>query len=259
MAACTTELTVYDSGYDSSESACSPPKLYRSSTVPNCRVLPPTSEKQQPRQRTKSGSSKENSVRLRDRPAELNTRLRRKFKISKCDQLLRSVLKRNQFQINRQMSDLSPEQLQPQGLKKPVLQAAKSSSSQKIKYMPPATLNKILSESSHRGSVMVVDCRRPDHYDASHIDSAVNLFNKPLLQHFYNMLTRGAKLPRVLVFYDGEKKPVHALQSAHFFRTLDYRTRRSMEKLLFPRIYLLHEGFTGFSQAAPDLCRPTDL
>ena len=196
-------------------------------------------------------------------PPQLNARLRRKFKKSRSDKLLRTVLKRAQNNVNKQL--FPPPQLrqQQQQLKKEAKYSppkpsaeclAKANDYKDLKYMSAANLSRLIKNpNSENTSHIIIDCRIPLEFNRSNMKGSINLHTKEMVQHFYSMYYRGRNAPKVLIFYSNHVID-EALRMAYFLRTLDLKTHNSDHtKLVFPTIYLLNENFKSFQKKFPIL------
>ena len=200
-------------------------------------------------------------------PPQLNARLRRKFKKSRSDKLLRTVLKRAQNNVNKQLFPPQQLRLQHQQLKKDVKYSppkpsqecmAKAKDYKDLKYMSAANLSRLIKRSNiENTSHTLIDCRIPLEFNRCNMKGSINLHTKEMVQHFYSMYYRGRNAPKLLIFYSNHVID-EALRMAYFLRTLDLKTHNSDHtKLVFPTVYLLNESFKTFQKKFPTLVQAT--
>nr|XP_034179711.1 M-phase inducer phosphatase-like isoform X2 [Osmia lignaria] len=113
------------------------------------------------------------------------------------------------------------------------------------------------------GSFQIVDCRYPYEYDAGHIDGALNLYSKDLIERILlDPLTNTPKIQpdsnkrNILVFhceFSWERGP----NLSRFLRNLDrQRNKEHYPALHYPEVYLLHGGYEQFYREQKGLCSP---
>ncbi|XP_011352233.2 M-phase inducer phosphatase isoform X1 [Ooceraea biroi] len=116
------------------------------------------------------------------------------------------------------------------------------------------------------GSYKIVDCRYPYEYDAGHIEAALNLYNKDLVERIL-LEPLDATVPEiqsdinkrhVLVFhceFSWERGP----NLSRFLRSLDrQRNKEQYPALYYPEIYLLHGGYEKFYREQREFCSPQE-
>ena len=190
----------------------------------------------------------------------LTARLRRKFKKSRSDKLLRMVLKRAQNNVNKQL--FPPQQLlqqhqQKDATKRNIPQPSaecmnKAKDYRDLKYISAANLSRLLKTTDiENTNYTLIDCRLPIEFCRGSMTNAINLHTKEMIQHFYCMTHKARNSPKVLIFYSNHVID-EALRMAYFLRTLDLKTNDSdPSKLVFPTVYLMNESFKSFSKEVP--------
>ncbi|CAL7938122.1 unnamed protein product [Xylocopa violacea] len=113
------------------------------------------------------------------------------------------------------------------------------------------------------GSFRIVDCRYPYEFDAGHIQGALNLYSKDLIEQILlDPLTNTPEIQpdtnkrNILVFhceFSWERGP----NLSRFLRSLDrQRNKEHYPALHYPEVYLLHGGYEQFYREQRDLCSP---
>ncbi|XP_017796638.1 PREDICTED: M-phase inducer phosphatase [Habropoda laboriosa] len=114
------------------------------------------------------------------------------------------------------------------------------------------------------GSFKIVDCRYPYEFDAGHIEGALNLYSKDLIEHcLLDPLTSTPEIKpdtnakrNILVFhceFSWERGP----NLSRFLRNLDrQRNKEHYPALHYPELYLLHGGYEQFYREQKGLCSP---
>ncbi|XP_076229293.1 uncharacterized protein LOC116433465 isoform X2 [Nomia melanderi] len=113
------------------------------------------------------------------------------------------------------------------------------------------------------GSFTIVDCRYPYEFDAGHIQGALNLYSKDLIERsLLEPLTNAPKIQpdtnkrNILVFhceFSWERGP----NLSRFLRSLDRRRNKEHYPALhYPEVYLLHGGYEQFYREHKGLCLP---
>ncbi|KAK2588110.1 hypothetical protein KPH14_004167 [Odynerus spinipes] len=116
---------------------------------------------------------------------------------------------------------------------------------------------------NHIDSFTIVDCRYPYEYDGGHIQGALNLYSKDLIeQHLLDPLTHAPRIQpdsskrSILVFhceFSWERGP----NLSRFLRNIDrQRNKEHYPALHYPEVYLLHGGYEQFYKEQRDLCSP---
>ncbi|XP_026673939.1 M-phase inducer phosphatase-like [Ceratina calcarata] len=112
-------------------------------------------------------------------------------------------------------------------------------------------------------SFKIVDCRYPYEFDAGHIQGAVNLYSKDLIEQILlNPLTSTPEIQpdsnkrNILIFhceFSWERGP----NMSRFLRSLDrQRNKEHYPALYYPEVYLLHGGYEQFYKQQKELCSP---
>lgn len=112
-------------------------------------------------------------------------------------------------------------------------------------------------------SYKIVDCRYPYEYDGGHIEGAINLYNRDLIEQILlDPLTPAPKIQPdtnkrdILVFhceFSYERGP----NLSRFLRSLDReRNKEHYPALHYPEIYLLHGGYRQFYREQKEFCLP---
>lgn len=112
-------------------------------------------------------------------------------------------------------------------------------------------------------SFEIVDCRYPYEFDAGHIQGALNLYSKDLIEQ--SLLDPLKDTPEIepdtskrniLVFhceFSWERGP----NLSRFLRSLDrQRNKEYYPALYYPEVYLLHGGYEQFYREQKELCSP---
>ncbi|KZC06005.1 M-phase inducer phosphatase [Dufourea novaeangliae] len=113
------------------------------------------------------------------------------------------------------------------------------------------------------GSFKIVDCRYPYEFDAGHIQGALNLYSKDLIERILlDPLTNTPEIQpdtnkrNILVFhceFSWERGP----NLSRFLRNLDrQRNKEHYPALYYPEVYLLHGGYEQFYKEQKGLCSP---
>ncbi len=200
-------------------------------------------------------------------------RVRRRFKRSPSNKLLKTVLKRVQRQVNLQrLKENNPAEANspPSPAIRRVLQATPSRPAQPkptspatlfenfsdIKYVSSSSVANLIctSAESSLSLVSIIDTRAPFEFELGHIKGSINIFTKETMQEYFDLENGTQHKPEVLIFYS-QNFSQSELGLAHFLRALDARINRdTTHRLTFPRIYLLNDGFKTFQNDYPDLC-----
>ena len=198
----------------------------------------------------------------------LTARLRRKFKKSRSDKLLRMVLKRAQNNVNKQLfppQQLLQEQQQKEASKRNIPQPStecmnKAKDYRDLKYISAANLSRLLKTTDiEKTNYALIDCRLPIEFCRGSMSNAINLHTKEMIQHFYCMTHKARNSPKVLIFYSNHVID-EALRMAYFLRTLDLKTNNSdPSKLVFPTVYLMNESFKSFQKKFPGLVQASTV
>ena len=112
-------------------------------------------------------------------------------------------------------------------------------------------------------SFKIVDCRYPYEFDAGHVEGALNLYNRDLIERvLLDSLTSTPEIQPdtnkrdILVFhceFSWERGP----NLSRFLRNLDrQRNKEHYPALYYPEIYLLHGGYEQFYREQKPLCSP---
>lgn len=112
-------------------------------------------------------------------------------------------------------------------------------------------------------SFKIVDCRYPYEFDGGHIQGAVNLYNRDMIEQILlNPLTNTPEIQpdtnkrNILVFhceFSWERGP----NLSRFLRSLDrQRNKEHYPALHYPEVYLLHGGYQQFYKEQKELCSP---
>nr|XP_026498853.1 M-phase inducer phosphatase-like isoform X1 [Vanessa tameamea] len=105
----------------------------------------------------------------------------------------------------------------------------------------------------------VIDCRYPYEYEGGHILGARNLFTPAQVLTLVSqpLQPKDSDKRSILVFhceFSLERGP----KLSRFLRSSDRaKNKENYPSLLYPEVYLLHEGYRAFYQRYPDLCSPT--
>ncbi|XP_015116340.1 M-phase inducer phosphatase isoform X2 [Diachasma alloeum] len=113
------------------------------------------------------------------------------------------------------------------------------------------------------GSFKIVDCRYPYEYEAGHIEGALNLYTKELIEEYLmNPLTQTPEIQpdsnkrNIIVFhceFSWERGP----NLSRYLRNIDRKMNKEHYPALhYPEIYLLHGGYQQFYQHQKPLCSP---
>lgn len=112
-------------------------------------------------------------------------------------------------------------------------------------------------------SFKVIDCRYPYEFEGGHIRGAMNLYNQDLvMEKLVNNKTEEAVVldaanePKrhILVFhceFSSERGP----KMSRFLRNYD-RNANQYPELIYPEVYLLHNGYKEFYESYSELCDP---
>ena len=94
--------------------------------------------------------------------------------------------------------------------------------------------------------VTVIDCRYPYEYEGGHIEGAVNLYTKALIQAFPEDTVTSFSKKHVLIFhceFSLERGP----KIVRHLRALDREANQdSYPRLNFPEVYLMEGGYKAF-------------
>lgn len=113
-------------------------------------------------------------------------------------------------------------------------------------------------------SYKIVDCRYPYEYDGGHIEGALNLYNKDLIEEsLLEPLT--AAVPKIQP--DTDKRDILVLHCefswergpnlSRLLRSLDrQRNKEHYPALHYPEVYLLHGGYELFYKEQKEFCSP---
>ena len=199
-------------------------------------------------------------------------RVRRRFRKSPSNKLLKTVLKRVQREVNlKRLKENKAPLVGASPAIRRALQATKSRPAQpkpasvssvfanfeEIKHVSSASVANLMctSAESSLSLVSILDTRAPFEFELGHIKGSINIFTKDIMEEFFDLEDGTQHKPEVLIFYS-QNFSQSELGLAHFLRELDVRVNReTTRKLSFPRIYLLNDGFKTFQNDYPDLCQ----
>lgn len=104
--------------------------------------------------------------------------------------------------------------------------------------------------------VTIIDCRYPYEYNGGHIEGAVNLYTKDLIQKF--LLETSANSPKVhVLIFHCEFSSKRGPKMYRFLRSIDRAMNAdSYPRLNFPEIYLLEGGYKAFFECFQNHCEP---
>ncbi|XP_014297645.1 M-phase inducer phosphatase isoform X1 [Microplitis demolitor] len=134
-----------------------------------------------------------------------------------------------------------------------------------LKSITAETLSRLIRGefSDTVSSYKIVDCRYPYEYEAGHIEGALNLFTKDLIEEY--LMTPITEVPeiepdtnkrRIIVFhceFSWERGP----NLSRYLRNIDRKLNKEHYPALhYPEIYLLHGGYQQFYRTQMDLCVP---
>ncbi|XP_011494672.1 PREDICTED: M-phase inducer phosphatase isoform X2 [Ceratosolen solmsi marchali] len=135
-----------------------------------------------------------------------------------------------------------------------------------LKSISPETLSRLIrGEFDDRISEFkIVDCRYPYEYEAGHIDGALNLFSKEMIEKF---LLDPLKHKSVSIEPESQKRSILVFHCefswergpnlSRFLRNIDRQMNKERYPALhYPEIYLLHGGYQKFYKDQRCLCMP---
>ncbi|XP_063987010.1 M-phase inducer phosphatase isoform X2 [Diachasmimorpha longicaudata] len=112
-------------------------------------------------------------------------------------------------------------------------------------------------------SFTIVDCRYPYEYEAGHIEGALNLYTKELIEEYLmNPLTQIPEIQpdsnkRNLIIFHCEFSWERGPNLSRYLRNIDRKMNKEhYPALYYPEIYLLHGGYQQFYQHEKALCSP---
>lgn len=148
---------------------------------------------------------------------------------------------------------------------KPCVLPLASGNHEDLKSITSSTLAALIrGEFADRvNSYKIVDCRYPYEYDGGHVEGALNLYNRDLIeQTLLEPLTTHPKIQPdtnkrdILVFhceFSCERGP----NLSRFLRSLDrQRNKEHYPALYYPEVYLLHGGYRQFYREQKEFCSP---
>lgn len=109
----------------------------------------------------------------------------------------------------------------------------------------------------------IVDCRYPYEYEAGHIEGALNLYNKDMIEKF--LLDTRTNAPsiepdhhkRSIIIFHCEFSRERGPKLSRFLRNLDrQKNKEHYPALHYPEIYLLHGGYEMFFNSQKEFCKP---
>ena len=179
----------------------------------------------------------------------------RKFKKSSSDKLLKTVLKRNQDRVNRELVlKYSPEKrmcTRPE-TGHPLFKYTRTA--EDVGYVSSSCISTLITRRLE--GYAFIDGRCPLAYRDSHIQGAVNLHTQAMLYDYYaaNAAKPASSIPAAVIFVSndiyGESR-----RMASFFRRIDILVNKHHPgKLLFPRLYILNESYIYFSKSFSGCC-----
>ncbi|XP_008209518.1 M-phase inducer phosphatase isoform X2 [Nasonia vitripennis] len=135
-----------------------------------------------------------------------------------------------------------------------------------LKSISSETLSRLIRGdfSDSVGDFKIVDCRYPYEFEAGHIDGALNLYTKEMiesalldpLKHTPAIEPDSERKRSILVFhceFSWERGP----NLSRFLRNVDrQRNEEHYPALHYPEIYLLHGGYQKFFKDQRELCSP---
>lgn len=134
-----------------------------------------------------------------------------------------------------------------------------------LKSITPETLGALIKGDFKDtiNSYTIIDCRYPYEYEGGHIQGALNLYSKDLIEQI--LLNPRTKTPEIepsstkrsiLVFhceFSWERGP----NLSRFLRNIDrQRNKEHYPALHYPEVYLLHGGYEEFYRTQKALCSP---
>ncbi|XP_043266411.1 M-phase inducer phosphatase-like isoform X2 [Venturia canescens] len=134
-----------------------------------------------------------------------------------------------------------------------------------LKSITPETLRALMQGEfkDKIDSFTIIDCRYPYEYDGGHINGALNLYSKDLIEQI--LLNPRTQTPSIepasnkrsiLVFhceFSWERGP----NLSRFLRNIDrQRNKEHYPALHYPEVYLLHGGYEEFYRKQKELCSP---
>ncbi|CAD6244712.1 GSCOCG00013435001-RA-CDS [Cotesia congregata] len=112
-------------------------------------------------------------------------------------------------------------------------------------------------------SYKIVDCRYPYEYEAGHIEGALNLYTKDLIEEYLMkpLQERPEIQPdsdrRSIVVFHCEFSWERGPNLSRFLRNIDRKLNKEHYPALhYPEIYLLHGGYQQFYRAQMEFCTP---
>ena len=206
---------------------------------------------------TKTNSCTTSATSSRCDSAPLVTRHKhsRKFKKSSSDKLLKTVLKRNQDRVNRELVlKYSPEKRMCTRIETDHPLFKYTRTAEDVGYVSSSCISTLITR--RLGGYALIDGRCPLAYRDSHIQGAVNLHTQAMLYDYYaaNAAKPASSIPAAVIFVSndiyGESR-----RMASFFRRIDILVNKHHpSKLLFPRLYILNESYINFSKSFSGCC-----
>ena len=205
--------------------------------------------------KTNSCTTLATSSRCDSAPLVTRRKHSRKFKKSSSDKLLKTVLKRNQDRVNRELVlKYSPEKrmcTRPE-TDHPLFKYTRTA--EDVGYVSSSCISTLITR--RLGGYALIDGRCPLAYRDSHIQGAVNLHTQAMLYDYYaaNAAKPVSNVPAAVIFVSndiyGESR-----RMASFFRRIDILVNKHHpSKLLFPRLYILNESYINFSKSFSGCC-----
>ncbi|XP_046600292.1 M-phase inducer phosphatase isoform X1 [Neodiprion lecontei] len=112
-------------------------------------------------------------------------------------------------------------------------------------------------------SFKIVDCRYPYEFEGGHVEGALNLFSKDMIeQHLLEPLTNVPEIQsdaekRDIVVFHCEFSWERGPNLSRFLRNIDrQRNKEHYPALHYPEVYLLHGGYQQFYNQQKELCSP---
>lgn len=114
-------------------------------------------------------------------------------------------------------------------------------------------------------SFQVIDCRYPYEFEGGHIRGAINLYNQDLVMDILVnnkteeavVLDAASEPKRHILIFHCEFSSERGPKMSRFLRNYD-RNANQYPKLLYPEIYLLHNGYKEFYESYAKLCDPIE-
>lgn len=109
----------------------------------------------------------------------------------------------------------------------------------------------------------IVDCRYPYEYEAGHIEGALNLYTKDMIEKFLlDPMTETPSIDpdhhkRSIIVFHCEFSWERGPNLSRFLRNIDrQRNKEHYPALHYPEIYLLHGGYQMFFDSKKEFCTP---